>query len=390
MNTVAALALGRAGGATNASRAARLAAALHLPTTARLGVKDAFTSRSRATLTVAALAIMVITLVAALSAEATFNRVIDDPALRAKPYDMSVQPGAMGPQAALELVRDDPGVERATTISGFQVSAPRIGTVQARAVGDAGFDYAVPEGRMFARPGEAIAGRGLYDALGADVGDTLTVRAGGQPVTLTLVGRHVEPDNDGEVLIFNRDTLPASVRLGDGEVVAAFAPGTDGAAVLGRMKAAGVVSELTDDEVREERADMLPILFGTSALLVLIALVNLLATLLLVTRERARDFAIFKAVGLTPRGVLGVVNAGGAVLGAIAIVIGIPAGIVIFRVVMQVLSPSEGTDIVGVPGPFALALDDPGRARGDGAGQLAAGAQSRARERRDSAQSRVN
>ena len=53
---------------------------------------------------------------------------------------------------------------------------------------------------------------------------------------------------------------------------------------------------------------------------------NLLATLLLVTRERARDFAIFKAVGLTPRGVLGVVNAGGAALGAIAIVFGIPAG----------------------------------------------------------------
>ena len=104
---------------------------------------------------------------------------------------------------------------------------------------------------------------------------------------------------------------------------------------------------------------MLPILFGTSVLLVAVALVNLLATLLLVTRERARDFAIFKAVGLTPRGVLGVVNSGGAVLGAIAIAIGIPAGIVTFRGVMQVLSPSEGTDIVGVPGPFALALTIP-------------------------------
>ena len=42
---------------------------------------------------------------------------------------------------------------------------------------------------------------------------------------------------------------------------------------------------------------------------------NLLTTLLLVTRERARDFGILKAVGLTPRGVLGVVNAGGAALG---------------------------------------------------------------------------
>ena len=66
---------------------------------------------------------------------------------------------------------------------------------------------------------------------------------------------------------------------------------------------------------------------------------NLLATLLLVTKERARDFAIFKAVGLTPRGVLGVVNAGGAALGAIAIVVGIPLGLVMFRAVMTAMSP---------------------------------------------------
>jgi putative ABC transport system permease protein len=359
VNTVAALALGRAGGGTNASRAARVAAALHLPTTARLGVKDAFTSRARATLTVAALAIMVMTLVSALSAEATFDRVIDDPALRAKPYDMSVQPGALGEAAALDLVRNDPAVERATTITGLQVTAPRIGTVQARTIGDTGFAYAVPDGRMFERPGEAIAGRGLYDALGAQVGDRITVRVGGQPVTVTLVGRHVEPDNDGEVLIFSRDTLPASASLNEGEIVATFKPGTDGAAVAQRLETASqhrVATELTDDEVREERADMLPILFGTSLLLVVIALVNLLATLLLVTRERARDFAIFKAIGLTPRGVLGVVNSGGAVLGLIAIAIGIPLGLITFRSVMTLLSPSEGTDIVGVPGPFALAL----------------------------------
>ena len=161
------------------------------------------------------------------------------------------------------------------------------------------------------------------------------------------------------MLIFDRDTLPASVRLNEGEIVAAFKPGTDEAGVARRIDAAAqhrVATELTDDEVREERADMLPILFGTSLLLVAVALVNLLATLLLVTRERARDFAIFKAVGLTPRGVLAVVNSGGAVLGLIALAIGIPLGLLVFRSVMALLSPSEGTDIVGVPGPLALTL----------------------------------
>ena len=157
------------------------------------------------------------------------------------------------------------------------------------------------------------------------------------------------------MLIFPAATLPEPVDAT--AVIANFAPGTDTRAAAQRLEAAaGTAAEIPEDEVRGERADVRPILLGSSLLLVAVGLVNLLATLLLVTKERARDFAIFKAVGLTPRGVLGVVNAGGAALGAIAIVVGIPLGLVIFRAVMSGMSPSEGTDIIGVPGPFALAL----------------------------------
>lgn len=351
VNTVDALALGRVAGHGQASRAARVAAALRLPTVARLGVKDAFTSRSRATLTIAALTFMVVTLVAALSVEATFHRVIDDPALRAKPWDVRVEA-----PTAVDAVRADPDVAHATTIAGLQVTGPR-GEIQARALGDgfADFAYAVPDGRMFARPGEAIAGRGLYDELGLQVGDKVTVQVAGEPVTLTLVGRHVEPDDDGRVLIFPAASLPEPVEAS--AVIADFEPGTDQAAAARRLEAAtSAAAELPEEEVRGERADVRPILLGSSLLLVAVGLVNLLATLLLVTRERARDFAIFKAVGLTPRGVLGVVNAGGAALGAIAILVGIPPGLVIFRSIMVAMSPSEGADIIGTPGPFALAL----------------------------------
>lgn len=354
VNTVDALALGRSGATGRASRAARVAAALRLPTVARLGVKDAFTSRSRATLTIAALTFMVVTLVAALSVEATFHRVIDDPALRAKPWDVRVEA-----PSALAAVADDPDVAAATTITGLQVTGPR-GEIEARALGEdfSAFPYAVPDGRMFAKPGEAIAGRGLYDELGLDVGDQLTVQAAGGPVTLTLVGRHVEPDDDGRVLIFPAASLPEP--LDPSAVIATFTPQADQAAAADRLeRATGAAAELPEEEVRGERADVRPILLGSSLLLVAIGLVNLLATLLLVTRERARDFAIFKAVGLTPRGVLGVVNAGGAALGAIAIVVGIPLGLLIFRGVMVGMNPSEGTDVIGTPGPFALALTIP-------------------------------
>ena len=123
------------------------------PATARLGVKDAFTSRSRATLTAGALTMMVITLVAALSMEATYGRVIEDPALRAKPWDLRVEPGARAnarPSSSSEPARGQPHDARSRP-SGHD---PRRREIQARALGE-GFErfaYAVPDGRMFARP----------------------------------------------------------------------------------------------------------------------------------------------------------------------------------------------------------------------------------------------
>src|SRR4051794_1453134 len=362
LNTVEALAIGRASSRGTASRAARAAAALRLPATVRLGVKDAFAGHARAILSVAALAMMVITLVAALSMEATYNKVIGDPALRAKPWDVLVEPGELTTEQALAAVRREPATH-VTTIAGLRATAPNGHELEVRTLGTGfqDFRYAVPDGRMIERPGEAIVGRGVLDTQHLKVGDMLDLKAGGTPVRVRIVGRHVEPDNDGEIAIISASTLPPAVRgrLGGAEVIAKLKPGTDGRAVQHRLQAEHLSAELVSDEVRQERADVRPIVYGSSALLVAVGLVNLLTTLLLVTRERSRDYGIFKAVGLTPRGVLAVVNAGGAVLGLIAIVVGIPTGILIFRALMTAMSPSEGTDIVGTPGVFALALTVP-------------------------------
>jgi putative ABC transport system permease protein len=359
LNTVEALAIGRANARGNASRAARAAAALKLPATVRLGVKDAFAGHARAILSVAALGMMVITLVAALSMEATYDKVIGDPALRAKPWDVRVEPGELSTAQTLAAVRREP-VTHATTIAGLRATAPNGHELEVRALGPGfqHFRYAVPDGRMFARPGEAVVGRGVLDTLHLDVGDTLDLEVAGTPLPVKIVGRHVEPDNDGEIAIISASTLPPALQgqLQGAEVIAKFKPGADQRAIQDRLQREHLSAELVSDEVRQERADVRPIVYGSSALLVAVGLVNLLTTLLLVTRERSRDYGIFKAVGLTPRGVLAVVNAGGAVLGLIAIVIGIPVGIVIFRALMAAMSPSEGTDIVGTPGVFALAL----------------------------------
>jgi putative ABC transport system permease protein len=91
-----------------------------------------------------------------------------------------------------------------------------------------------------------------------------------------------------------------------------------------------------------------------------IGLVNLLTTLLLVIRERVRDFAIFKVVGLTPRQVLASVTSGGTLLAALAVVVGVVIGLPVFHALVVLTNPSDGPDLVTTPPWWWVALMFPG------------------------------
>ena len=71
------------------------------------------------------------------------------------------------------------------------------------------FPFAVRDGRAARVPGEVTLGRGALDALGARIGDRVALRAGGRPVTLRVVGRHIEPDDDGRGAVTSLRGLPA-------------------------------------------------------------------------------------------------------------------------------------------------------------------------------------
>ena len=112
--------------------------------------------------------------------------------------------------------------------------------------------------------------------------------------------------------------------------------------------------------MRQERNDLRPVLYGTDALLLTIGLVNLLTTLLLGIRERVRDFAIFKVVGLTPRQVLASVTSGGTLLATVAVVGGIAIGLPVFHALVTVTNPSDGPDLVTAPTWWWVVLMFPG------------------------------
>ena len=239
--------------------------------------------------------------------------------------------------------------------------------VWARALGGdyARRPYAVRDGRMLAGPGEVIVGRGLLDALHLKVGDRLALDAEGARLRLRIVGRYIEPDNDGRTAIFDRRSVPpaALARFGPVQYELQLRHRSDAHAVqaaLVRTSGGQLDVEATEDGVRQERADLRPVLYGTEALLLAIGLVNLLTTLLLGIRERVRDFAIFKVVGLTPRQVLAAVTSGGTLLAAVAVVGGTLIALPVFHALVVVTNPTDGPDLATSPTWWWVLLLFPG------------------------------
>lgn len=362
-----AIRLGTTSVSARSSRLARLATRARLPVPVVLGVKDAFAARSRATMTILSLVLTVFAVVAALGTEATYRRVIGDSSLRAKPYDLLVEPSESRAAAAALVARHRGEFQNAVTMAEFPVTVPgRSTTLQARALGGdyQRRPYAVRDGRMLARPGEAIVGHGTLEKLGLHVGDRLRLNAIGAPLDLKIVGRYIEPDENGETAIFDERSLPAAQagRLNPAYAIT-LAP-TEAARRLGNELQAQshgeVQATVTEDEVKQERADVRPIVWGIDVLLLSIGLVNLLTTLLLGVRERRRDFAIYKTVGLTPRGVLAAVTSSGSLMTIAAVVLGIPFGAFIFHLLVVATNPTDGPDLVTSPTWWWLVLVLPG------------------------------
>jgi putative ABC transport system permease protein len=369
LGVLEAIALGRTTVSTKPSRAARVAAALHMPPAVVLGVKDAFASRSRAAMTIASLALTMGTVVMALGTEATYHRVIQDSSLRAKPYDLLVDANDVSPARTRALLAAQSGqVAGTATVAGATASVPGSPVdVWMRALGGdyQRRPYAVRDGRMVSGPGEAIVGRGLLDALHLKVGDRLPLEADGARLDLRIVGRYIEPDNDGRTAIFDRRSVPAAAlaRFGPQQYELQLRDRSDAHAVqaaLVRSSAGRLGVEVTADSARQERDDLRPVLYGTDALLLAIGLVNLLTTLLLGIRERVRDFAIFKVLGLTPRQVLAAVTSGGTLLASVAVVGGTLIALPVFHALVVVTNPTDGPDLVTSPTWWWVLLMFPG------------------------------
>lgn len=360
------------------SRLSVLAGALKLPTPLRVGLKDAFARPIRSWFTVGALALAVATGAIALSVTATLDAGIEDPSLfSGELYDLeivSIPPGGL--EAAAAVVAAHPDIEQSTVEYRLLIEATATErSTMIRAIVDPGFGPYLTEGRSPESAGEVLLTTSLANRWGLSVGDTYTREvayfpAAGEtrPVgtrTFTVTGLYNDGDDDGATILTTVATFPvtpdiaiaATIGMKLRDVGESARVAFELEALLGDGHDVYDEATVTRNDLQEVIDGATPILSGLTAVLLLIALVNVLTTLLFSVRERYQEIGVLKSIGFTPAQVVSSIAMSACLLGLAGVAIGIPLGLTVSEMVFNHFGAEAGwkPGVAVVPSGAALA-----------------------------------
>jgi putative ABC transport system permease protein len=333
-----------------------------LPVVLALGIRGITTRLLSTVLVSLTLLVGVLTAVFGLGLGATLNRYAHDPALNGIFADVYVTPGLYQPAATQPLLSSRPEVAYyySTFQSPAQLSDGGILSMLFTSGDPRRVAASVSGGRWFnPHANELVLSHYALQRLGLHLGEQIplivNVRLGLQfttevPITYTVVG----------TLYMTQQPLQAYAPLSS--LTTATAVTSDkllantGYEVTLRSGVSPQTFEQRLDALSADRLGIkiydlkLPpgvaqgpmIMLFLSIVLMIVAAVGILNAMTLSTRERYRELASLKAVGLTPRQVLGSVINGALSLGILAVLIGIPLGLWLNTVLAQGIASGVG------------------------------------------------
>jgi putative ABC transport system permease protein len=380
MSTVAAITTGTApsqGKATGyALRLGKRLSELPAPRAVSLGVGDALARPLRSATTLGAILIGVAVVVFALSLHLSLQQVAQH-LIRDKYVQVTVNrpTGHLGPpgggkfgpaggapppapsdrQVSAALART-PGTARFVAEAQDNVTVPGIAepiSYYAYRGASSWIGYAMISGRWFTHPGEVVAPSKLLQQAHLSVGDYFTARIHGTPVRLHLVGEILDQTGDDLLLRGTWATLAAAsrfqaaaephlqatdyeVQVKAGVNLRSYVSQVYQAVSNGNGEFVALDVSVADSSSTNTTFILLnSVIAGLALVLIVIAVAGVFNTVVLTTREKVRDVAILKAVGMAPAQVVAMVIAGVAFLGLIAGALGIPVGYVLHREIIQ-------------------------------------------------------
>jgi putative ABC transport system permease protein len=317
------------------SRLARAALLSRFPPAVVLGARAAFIRPLRSTLTVGGLAISVAMIMIGLGVASTVEEVQRDPADIGLAAAVTVSPGELSQTQASTIVHSDPQVAAvypSVEVSALLPSGTTTITTLGMGTSRRPYPFHVAQGRIYRAPGEAVASQGLLDLLRLRIGQFVPMQINGIPVIFHIVGRIIEPADDGQVLAYGLDTLSAAgAPVPPNQYSLVLRSDVTPAAAIAHLLAVSGhrldVSETVDPASQLGVVQMM--LTGLIAVLGLIGLTSLLTASAVGLRDQVRDVGVLRAMGLTPAQVMVSLVTSTSVLALIAISGGAIAGIAV-------------------------------------------------------------
>jgi putative ABC transport system permease protein len=321
---------------------------MRLPRPVSLGLGLPLARPARSAMTVAAVAFGVAALTFAVGLDRTVNAYLTDaeqvgavdvevPVPPGRPISLNGRPGT----AKVTLTRFEqlhvPGLDRAAHTKAYQ------GAITDR------HGHRMVHGRWLAAPGEAVVGDPLLKTIGKKVGDTIVASKDGRKATLRIVGTALVDGGDSiltdwDTLTALRDPTPASSgpRIPTSLLEIRLTPGTSPETYAAALRAEGIEAHPTADEVEASQLIVLGLIALLTLGLATVAALGVFNTVVLNTRDRARDFGVLKSLGATPSQIMAIVLSSMTALGLLGGIIGLPLGLATHQVVLPAMGGTGG------------------------------------------------
>ena len=337
--------------------------ALKLPLTIELGLGMAFGRPLRAALTTAAVIAGVATLTFALGLHLTLERLGPDITLEQNIQVQVTRLGSYSDEKVTSILQQQPETSNVVAAYYGSVKVPGLeDPVSATALrGDSSrLGYPLLAGRWFSGPGETVAPAGLLRDAHLKIGDTIEGSVSGVPVSLRIVGEEFDVVNFGHILRFDAATWKEAIPSAQPDVYfVQLRPGTDAAAYATRVQRAEpdfISAQVYSLGVLGTLDVLNQVLIGLVVVLAAIASVGVFASVLLSVRERVRDTAVLRAVGMSPDQVAVMWAAAAGALGTLGGLLGVAAGVALHGAVLVLIGevigsgmPSAEFLVFGVP-----------------------------------------
>jgi putative ABC transport system permease protein len=383
MSAVQAIATGRAPRPAHGYLAHRaLARFTGLPRAVTLGLAAPFARPARTVVTVLAIVFGAAAVTFGAGLATSLDRAFADTSQASSlPVQVSAIPSAIPPtggkitvgmtaaqqHTVTAALAAQPGTQHYLPVTGDDLNLP--GLVNPVSVTAYGGDpswsgYALISGRWYSTSpaaAEVVVNTLFLTDTATSVGSTYPLTSGGHRTTVRIVGEVFRPGNDVEMYLSPATLATVDPGIGLQQYAVALQPGTDTQAYADALSAAlGNSYSVETNGGDEQLIAVVTLVAMLTILIMIVAGLGVLNTVALQIRERAHDIGVFKAIGMTPRQTLAMIVCSVGLVGLLAGIVAVPAGIYLHHGVLPSMAHAANSGIppslLSVYAPWEIVL----------------------------------